>query len=281
MSSTLTPIAIDFSKVEAVIGSKDESLIDLLLRKYQAEIDEVDELAEELEEDEPDDEAEDDEASRRASLLALSQLLGKAKASLEGGQPLNQALAGLDQNTGVSTKHADALRDLLSDARTNAQHKTDDQQQAYASTADVLRHLVTGDAPTRKVAFKFMYGHAYLYLCQHLGEELPHDNWHDLRGSSWAKTLDKALKSTGVPTKTLSVSKHLVDRGSPLKQIPKYSDSPSIGYLTLLEVELALTALREANRDSLDEETKGFLADVQEWLQTCAQKQCGLICFGV
>jgi len=282
LSSSLTPIAIDLDKVEAVIGSKDKQLVDLLLLKYQVEIEGVDELADELEEDEPDDVADnDDEENRRSSLLALSQLLGKAKEGLEGGQPLNKVMAGLNKNTGVSAKRTDALRDFLTDGGTKAPEKANDQQPAYASTADVLRHLVTGDTPARKVAFKFMYGYAWLYLCKHLGEELPHDLWHDLRGSTWAKTLDKALKSAGVPAKTLSISKHLVDRGSPLKQIPKYSDSPSIGYLNASEVDQALKALHQARLDTLDKETQSYLTDVKGWLQACSENQRALVCFGV
>lgn len=280
MSSSLTPIAVDFGKVQAVIGSKDGVLLDTLLKKYQDEFDQVDELADELEDDEPGEENEDDGADRQASLLALSQLLGKAKQSLEGGQPLEKVVAGFDQNTGVSRKHADALKELFSGEGKDKDNGIG-QQSDYASTAEVMRSLITGEAPARRVAFKFMYGHALLCLCRHLGEELPHNNWHDLKGSSWAKTLDRGLKTVKVPAKTLSVAKHLVDRGSPLKQIPKYSDNPTIGYLTLPEVELALAALREANLDTLDNETRGFLTDIRGWLQTCSEKQRGLICFGV
>jgi hypothetical protein len=288
MSSTLTPIAVDLAKVNEALGSGDEALLDLLLKKYQAQIAQVDELADELEEDEDEDDSgddEEDEDRKHASLSALSQLLGKAKEGLKGGGSLDNALDGLKQPADVSKKHQAALQDLLND---DDDGDDDDDENAvadeasrgdYASAADVLRHLIVGGKPAKRVAFKFMYGHALQWICLHLGQELPHDQWHDLRGSTWARSLDKALKTVGVPPKTLSVSKHLADRGSPLKQVPKYSDNPSIGYLTAAEVTSALVALRDAKLDVLGEE-RASLEDIRGWLQTCADTQRDLVCFG-
>lgn len=278
MSSSLTPVAIDFGKVAAVFGSKDGPLLDLLLSQHREEFEQVDELADELEDEDEDDE-DGDEGDRRASLLALSQLLGKAKQGLEGGIPPGKALSGLGQSTGVSQQHQRALKDLLSDSGDDACDDAESPPSDHASAADVMRHLITGEKPAKRAAFKFMYGYALQYLCQHLGEELRHELWQDLRGSSWTKSLDKALKSVGIPAKTLSVAKHLAGRGSPFKQIPKYNDNPTIGYLTVPEVGRAFAALQDASLDTLDEEMRAMLEDLRGWLKTCADTQRDLICF--
>lgn len=281
MSSTLTPIAVDFAKIAGVLSSRDEALLDTLLKRYREELKQVDELADELEEDnDSQDEEEGNEESQRASLLALSQLLGKAKQDLQSGIAPAKALSGLGKPGFISQQQQKALQNLLSDSGDDKKNDVDGPSEGYASAADVLRCLITGDQPARRVAFKFMYGYALQYLCLHIGEVLPHDQWHDLRGSSWAKSLDKALKSVGVPAKTLSISKHLADRGSPFNQVLKYSDSPTIGYLALPEVELALAPLRDAKLDTLDEEHRSSLEDIRSWLQTCADTRRDLICFG-
>ncbi|MFT3883240.1 MAG: hypothetical protein QM703_26755 [Gemmatales bacterium] len=281
MSSSLTPIAIDFGKLSKVLGSGDEALLDVLLKKFREKFEEVDELASELEEDDDTEgDEEDDEASRQASLMALSQLLGKAKQDLQSGVAPAKALSGLGQKGGLSEQHQKALHDLLSDSDDDTTGPANDSPADYASAADVTRHLISGKKPARRVAFKFMYGYALQCLCLHLGEELPHDRWHDLRGSTWAKSLDKALKTVSIPVKTLSVSKQLVDRGAPFKQVPTYSDNPSIGYLTLAEVERAVAAMQDARLDTLEEETRSFLEDLRRWLQTCADTKRDLICFG-
>jgi hypothetical protein len=277
MSSTLTPIAIDFRQVSAVLGSRDAALLDLLLTKYREELEEVDELADELEEeDDPDSDEDDDPDSRQASLQALSKLLGQAKQSLQGGRPPDEALKNLGRAEGVSPHHQRALNELLGESAGAGDRNDSD----YASASDVLRHLITGEKPARRVVFPFMYGHAVQFLCQHLGENLPHDRWHDLRGSAWAKNLDKALKTAGVPAKTLSVAKHLVGRGAPFEIVPRYADSPTIGYLTREEAECALAGLGSASLDALDRETRGFLEDIRGWLQSCVNSQRDLICFG-
>jgi hypothetical protein len=282
MSSRLTPVAVDFRQVSAAVGSGDAALLERLLTKYRIELEEADEIASELEEDEDagDDDDDDDEDSRAASLRALSQLLGQAKKNLEGGRPPDEVLSDIGRAAGVSPQHQHALRDLLSDSGgADDRDDANASQAEYASAADVLRHMIIGEMPARRVAFKFMYGYGLQYLCQYLGEELPSEQWGDLRGSSWARDLDKALKAVGVPAMTLSVTKHLARRGSPFEIVPRYSDAPEIGYLNRPEVAPALAALLSAKLGAIGHEERPLLEDIRGWLQTCSDSERDLICF--
>src|SRR5262249_43072436 len=145
MSTSLTPIAVDFRKVSTTLGSGDGSLLEQLLVKYRDELQEVDELAEELEEDEDDSDDEDDDEDRRsANLRALSQALGQAKQGLEGGQSVGDVLKGLGQAEGVSAQHQKALQDFFDDSDDEDEDKESSDEE-FASAADVLRHLITSE----------------------------------------------------------------------------------------------------------------------------------------
>lgn len=273
--SCLIPIAVDFGKVKAVFGSRNDDLLKLLLQKHQQELEEVDEIAGEMDQENEADE-EDDDDSRQKSLLALSQLLGKAKEGLASGALPDSVMKNLGTSPDLNQQHQAMLQNLFSDSDDD---DDSDEESPPASAADVLKSVIDGEDLDKGV-YDFMFGYALKFICLHVGEVLPHDNWLDLRGSSWAKTLDKALKTNGVPAKTLSVSKHLAGRGSPFKQIPKYDDNPSIGYLTATEVGPALQALQNANFDAMDEELRTNINDIRGWLQTCAETKRELICFG-
>lgn len=274
MSTSVIPIAIDFNKVSAALGSGDRALLEQLMVKYRDELAEIDELAEELDEDDSDEE---DEDSGSTDLRALSQALEEAKQNLKGGQSVNEMLKGLGQMNGVSANNKKALEDFFDESGDDCEVDDDEE---FASATDVLRHIIIGEKPARRVAHEFKYGFALLYVCQHLGEELPRgDVWLELRGSTWRRTLDKALKDARVPAKTLSISKHLANRGSPYAAIPKYSGTPEIGYLKIGEIESAQVALRSATLKSVGTEEQECLADVHCWLQTCADSKRDLICF--
>lgn len=277
MSTSLTPIAVDFRKVSTTLGSGDRSLLEKLLAKYRDELEEVDELSEELEENDEDD---SDDDTRGANLQALSQALEQAKQTLKGGQSVGDVLKALGQAEGVSAQHQKALQDFLDDSDdTHEDEESSDEE--FASAADVLRRLITGEKPARRVAHKFKYGFALQYLCLHLGEELPRgDGWLELRGSQWARVLDQAMKSARIPAKTLSAARHMANRGSPFEAVPKYSDAPSIGFLKRDEIELALGALSNASFEGIGAEEQVFLADIRGWLQTCADSKRDLIFFG-
>lgn len=273
--SCLIPVAVDFSKVNGVFGSMDNEFLNLLIQKHQQELEEVDEIAGELEQGNETEEVDDDD-SRQKSLLALSQLLGKAKQALASGALPDSVMKNLGSSPDLSQQHQAMLQNLFSDSDDD---DNSDEESPPASAADVLKSVINGEKLDKGV-FNFMFGYALKFICLHLGDVLPHENWHDLRGSSWAKTLDKALKTIGVPAKTLSVSKHLAGRGSPFKQIPKYDDNPSIGYLTANEVGPVLEVLKNANFDALDEELRTNINDIRGWLQTCVETKRELICFG-
>lgn len=273
--SFLIPIAVDFGKVKAVFGSRNDELFKLLLQKHQQELEEVDEIAGELDQ-ENEAEEEDDDDSRQKSLLALGQLLGKAKEGLASGALPDSVMKNLGPSPDLNQQHQAILQNLFSEDEDDDDGGPDSPP---ASAADVLKSLIDGEELDKGV-YDFMFGYALKFICLHLGEMLPHDNWLDLRGSSWAKTLDKALKTNGVPAKTLSVSKHLAGRGSPFKQIPKYDDNPSIGYLTATEIGAVLEALQNANFERVDDELRSNINDIRGWLQTCAETKRGLICLG-
>jgi hypothetical protein len=273
--SCLIPIAVDFGKVKAVFGSRNDDLLKLLLQKHQQELEEVDEIAGEMDQ-ENEAEEEDDDDSRQKSLLALSQLLGKAKEGLASGALPDSVMKNLGASPDLNQQHQAMLQNLFSDSDDD---DDGEEESPPASAADVLKSVIDGEDLDKGV-YDFMFGYALKFICLHVGEVLPHDNWLDLRGSSWAKTLDKALKTSGIPAKMLSISKHLAGRGSPFKQIPKYDDNPSIGYLTATEIGAVLEALQNANFERVDDELRPNINDIRGWLQTCADTKRELICFG-
>jgi hypothetical protein len=257
---TLTPYAVDLGRITAVLGSKDQALLDLLTEKFRDEFDSIDSLGEGCEEDD-----EEDGDDRRGPVRSVREALPMI---------------------------ADFLVSMLRDEPEEEpkQKEKDSAGKARppcASAAEALRHLILGEAPDRRVGFK--YGYVLECLCRHFGETLPHDAWCDLRhGSLWFEDLDKTLRDAGVPAKMLSVSRHLAERGPPIA-IPKYRDFPSIGYLTQAEIRKALAALSKARIDDLGEEEDDEqdeepwlpegLDDVREWLRACADSQRDLVCF--
>jgi len=256
MGYTLTPFVVDISKIAAVLGSKDESLFDLLTKDFKDEFDEIDALG--------DDYEEEKEVEKRGGIKSVDDALRMMRDLLLGQGPLH--------STAPDTR----------DEHENSGTDTKESRPPCASTADALRHLIMGDEFDRRVGFK--YGYVLRCLCQYFGEELLHDNWCDLRSChNWFQELDTTLRSIGVPAETLSISGHLCERGAPIP-IPKYSGFPSIGYLTVAEIEVALKSLCAARIDDIGEEEEEpwlpeGLDDVRCWLQTCSAAKCDLVCF--
>jgi hypothetical protein len=257
MGYTLTPIAVDLSKVTAVIGSRDESLLAALTKKLKEELDEIDAVGEDYEED-----GDEGPAARYA---------GKPKEALASMQAdLERLLRGEKLDKDCLT--AWLLSDEEPPQKASAQAGT-----PCASTGEALRHLVMGEAPDRRVGFN--YGYVLQSLCRHYGEALPNDRWSSLRrGSQWFRGLDRALRAADIPVEALSVTKHLAERGSPVP-IPEYSDFPSIGYMRSVEVETALAALGGTDFRAVDPEARAYVEDVKHWLRRCSELQCDLVCF--
>lgn len=155
----------------------------------------------------------------------------------------------------------------------------DDEDGEDALTmADVLRQMVMGEEYNEELGF--MYGYALDFLCRHFGEELPNEHWSAMpSGSSWAKAVDQGLKAAGVPERVLRAEKHLLSRGSPIP-IPEIDDFPGIGYLKLKEVQAAQEALAQARLAAIkDREVLGSIEQMRDWLRTCADSGCDLVCF--
>jgi hypothetical protein len=318
--ATLLPVAVALKRVSGVIGSKDKRLLSRLTKEYQDEFAALDERVADLEEEGTPDEADEKQINLQAFIRLLKDAgkdpgkrdtcklhlatLVRTRGLARLCPALDQAQAEIEQKEGLSRREKKAIDDTFTkllteilveeespglDSAEDGDEEEDETRSPRASTAEVLRHLITGEKPKRRVAFKFQYGYALQYLCLHLGEELPHDRWYDLRGSQWTGAIDNALRSVGVPAKVLSVGKngpagseqvgHLAERGSPIP-IPKYRESdPSIGYLKGAEVGRALAALEDAELDALDPKLRECLEDIRDWLRTCSDSKRDLICF--
>jgi hypothetical protein len=179
----------------------------------------------------------------------------------------------------------DFLRSMLENEGEEVDSGVEEESPVCASAADVLRHLIMGEELDRRAGFKYAY--VLECLCRHFGEELAHDNWCDVRGGSgWFQDLDRTLREAGVPPQTLSVSRHLVERGPPIP-IPRYDDFPYVGYLIRAEIKAALQALSAARIDDIGDEGEeddepwlpDALEDMRGWLRECLDSHRDLVCF--
>jgi hypothetical protein len=169
----------------------------------------------------------------------------------------------------------------------------DDFEQFDEMAADFADEEAGGDALTMQGALGqmvmgeeysewlgFLYGYALEFICRHFGERLPNEHWSAMpSGSKWAETVDRGLNAAGVPERVLRVGTHLMNRGSPVP-IPEIDDFPGIGYLRLNEVRAAQEALAQARLAAVtDREAIESIKEVRDWLQTCVDLGCDLICF--
>jgi hypothetical protein len=259
MGYTLTPIAVDLDDVNSAIGSRDEALLATLTSKFRAELDEINALGD-------DDEEEVEEGP-------AAQFAGKPQEALAAiQQDLARLLRGekLDQDSLAAW--------LLSDEGSEAGDaaRVEKCSRPCTTAIQALQHLVMGEEQDDRVGFK--YGYVLELLCRHFGAALPNDRWSSLRrGSQWFKELDRTLQSVGVAGDALSVSTHLVERGSPVP-IPEYSGFPSIGYLTKAEIGLALATVERADLGGVEDEAREYLKDIMVWLRSCADLQRDLVC---
>lgn len=252
MSYTLTPYAVELARVRSALGSRDQMLLAGFLDEFEDQFDNIDGLGDGSEEESEDD----------------------AK-SVQGIKSFEESLPLVE----------DFLRSMLEDEGDEEDANVEEESPPCASAADVLRHLIMGEELDRRAGFKYAY--VLECLCRHFGEELPHDNWCDVRSSSgWFQELDATLREAGVPPQTLSVCRHLVERGAPIP-IPRHGDFPYVGYLTLPEIRSALHSLSAARIDDIgdewEEEDEPWLPDALEdlrgWLRECVNSQRDLVCF--
>lgn len=252
MSYTLTPYAVELATIRSTLGSRDRTLLAGLLGEFEDQLDEIDALGDGSEE-EPEDDAK----------------------SVQGVNSFAESLPLIE----------DFLRSMLEAEDEEEQSGKEEESPPCALAADALRHLIMGEELDRRAGFKYAY--VLECLCRHFGEELPHDNWCGVRsGSGWFQELDATLREAGVPPQTLSVCRHLVERGPPIP-VPRHGDFPYVGYLTLTEIETALQALSAARIDDLGDEGEGDdetwlpegLEDLRGWLRECVDSQRDLVCF--
>ncbi|HXK20519.1 MAG TPA: hypothetical protein VNG33_22065 [Polyangiaceae bacterium] len=157
-----------------------------------------------------------------------------------------------------------------------AQEAAEDRDVEPLTLRDALSHLIMGT--DREAQLGFVYGYAFAFLCQHLGETLDNAHWSALASSSnFGTQVDAALAYRGVD-ETLSVSM-LLARGAPL-QLPPIDDFPSFGYLSNVEVQRALAVLDPAQLASVtDRRTRDALSELRGWLVHCAAAGQDLLCF--
>lgn len=252
MSYTLTPYAVELAKIQGAIGSRDKRLLERLAAEFEDDLDAIDGLGDGC------DEPEDDGKSHHGVK------------SLEDAMPLVEEF----------------LRSMLDedDEQEEPRKPEDAQEEPGTSAEEALRHLIMGEPLDRRAGFKY----AYLLecLCRHFGEALPHDLWCDLRsGSGWFDELDGTLQAAGVSPETLSIRRHLVQRGPPIA-IPRHGDFPYVGFLAAGEIGPALQAIQAARIDDIGEENGDEepwlpegLNELRDWLQACADSRRDLVCF--
>ena len=155
-------------------------------------------------------------------------------------------------------------------------YDADGGESPVATMAEVVRHLIAGEACDERVGFK--YGYALELLCRHLGQSLPNARWSALRWE-WLEEVDESLAVAGVPAEIFSVTRHLVCRGAPVT-LSRIEGFPSIGYLTVSEIPAVAAALRSPKVAEIgDEEVRESLAELSGWLRACEDSDRDLICF--
>lgn len=160
------------------------------------------------------------------------------------------------------------------DAQDEDLYDADGGEPPVATMAEVVRHLVAGEAYER-VGFK--YGYALELICRHVGQLLSNAQWSALRWE-WLEEVDAALTAANVPAGEFRVTRHLVCRGSPVP-LPRIEDFPSIGYLTAGEIPGVAAALDGPGRAAAGDEVGASLDELRGWLRTCCDTGRDLVCF--
>jgi hypothetical protein len=157
-----------------------------------------------------------------------------------------------------------------------AAEAADDAGGGEATTVrDALTQMVMGEEYDEAVGF--VYGYALEFICLHFGERHPNENWAPMK-LELARKADQALESVGVDEQTLRLSQ-LMYRGSPVP-LPVIEDCPCIGYMTLKEIEAAISAFGEDQLAAIkDEGVREALDEVRIWLWRSEAAGQDLICF--
>lgn len=148
----------------------------------------------------------------------------------------------------------------------------------FPTADEMFRQLFFGESIDTRVGFA--YDRITEALVQRLGNKLPNANWTDLnRGATWFEEIDRFLVSVGVEPTEFSVSHHISERGNPFTGLLS-GDFPSVGYLSLSEIEMTIPRLEALKlRPSSSEAAGPYVVDVLKWLKTCRKEECDLICF--
>jgi len=130
-----------------------------------------------------------------------------------------------------------------------------------------FEHLIVGGERQQKLGF--VYGYAFAYLCQHLGDWLDNTLWSGVAGSNrYMERIDAELGRLGIDRKTLSTVA-LTARGAPV-ELPRIDDFPSLSHLRLPEVTQAGAALAAVDLASVsDAEVRDAIAEVKRWFDEC------------
>ena len=138
-----------------------------------------------------------------------------------------------------------------------------------------LVDLVLGNDLNESYCHK--YGYALELVCDHFGEMLVNSEWTAMR-IEWAETVAEAMGEAGIDASAISVTNHLMFRGSPVS-IPPQDDFPSIGFLRRDEIAPAAQAIDAADLSSMDDDVRTSVEQIRLWCSRCTELDCDLICF--
>lgn len=154
---------------------------------------------------------------------------------------------------------------------------SDPDAKGQVTTVGALGHLIRGEGPDMSWWVRFKYGYALEMICLHFGEELPNEEWLDMRWE-WAERVDEALGRAGVPADRFRMVFFLMTRGLPV-DAPPTDDLPAFGHLLRDEMPAAREALDGADRAALDREEAAAIDQVRRWLESCMAAGRDLVCF--
>lgn len=145
---------------------------------------------------------------------------------------------------------------------------------AGAPTLDVaLRQLCAGEATARQFGSQYVY--ALELLCAHFGGKLRNQSVFPIDDEWLLRVVDPVFDAWGIGD--FVKFKKLVYGHWPVK-IP-HAEFPRGGALEPPDVERGLAIMQRGALPKFDKEIIGVIGDVRGWLEACAAKKQGLVCF--
>jgi hypothetical protein len=295
MGYSLTPIVVVLSQVKALMGSKNVAVLQEVIQKYRNEMLSTDAMGEGFDEFEAEIQADYKRfVNGDFSTVDLNATYPEPEDDEEEEDDEETAAFRAKYERLNETDPEAAKRLLLKHLQEAFENDFDDDEEEEEDDDEVVKEVTTGTALAHLIlggqcdkSHGYKYGYALYHLCEHLGEIPDHDAWCSMRSSANVDSrVDKVLKRAGVGPATFTVSKFLINRGSPVP-IPKPHDFPFIGYLTREEIREILPLLTPAKLDaairSAPDDDRDWIGenidDLRQWLELCAETNRDLVCF--